>query len=601
MARLRDQTFFDLGALNTAIRVLLDQLNDRPLKKLGVSRRVFYEQLDRPALRPLPAARYSLAHWKLCRVNIDYHIEVERHVYSVPYQLVREQVEVRYTTHTVEIFHRDKRVASHRRRYDRQPSTAVEHMPSAHRAHAEWTPSRLIRWAEKVGPATGKLVSRDPGESPAPRAGISRLSGDHAAGTALRKQPARSGEQPRAGPRLLPLPHRQQHPRRRPGPSAPRAAGRDEPDAGARQHPRRRLLRHDHHRGGPMLTQQTLDKLNAMKLGAMADAFQKQLQTAEAAALSFEERLGLLVDTEWTAREQRKLTRRLHAARLRYQATLEAVDYTHPRPAPTASRSSRWAPARGCAERHNLIVTGPCGIGKSFLACALVERACRRGFTARYVRMPRLLHELAVGRGDGSYTRLLARLAKLDLLAIDDWMLAPLRDAERRDLNEVIEDRAERASTLIASQLPVTDWHAVIGDPQPGRCNLRPAAPRRAPHRAQGPLDATDARRTSQPPEEDDMTTEPTTTTPRRTPTITSATRATLPPGSCSLWILTVLWKTRAMRLAADCAAAQGAFPTTPWTPQTAPTATTGNIVRALYTRSRVGYRQPVATPMGAN
>ena len=117
------------------------------------------------------------------------------------------------------------------------------------------------------------------------------------------------------------------------------------------------------------------------------------------------------------------------------------------------------------AERHNLFVTGPGGIGKSFLACAFVERACRRGFTtARYLRMPRLLHELAVGRADGSYTRLLTRLAKLDLLAIDDWMLAPLRDTERRDLTEVIEDRAERASTLIASQLPVTDWHAVIGD-----------------------------------------------------------------------------------------------------------------------------------------
>ena len=123
-------------------RILLDELNDRPMKKLGVSRRRLYEQLDRPALRPLPAARYVLAHWKLCRVNIDYHVEVERHAYSVPYQLVREQVEVRYTTHTVEIFHRDKRVASHRRRYDRQPSTAVEHMPSAHRAHAEWSPSR---------------------------------------------------------------------------------------------------------------------------------------------------------------------------------------------------------------------------------------------------------------------------------------------------------------------------------------------------------------------------------------------------------------------------------------------------------------------------
>ena len=116
-------------------------------------------------------------------------------------------------------------------------------------------------------------------------------------------------------------------------------------------------------------------------------------------------------------------------------------------------------------DRHNLLITGPTGIGKSYLACAFVERACRRGFTARYVRMSRLLHEIAIGRGDGSYTRLLTRLAKLDLLAIDDWMLAPLRDAERRDLVEVIEDRAECASTLIAGQLPVNDWHGVIGDP----------------------------------------------------------------------------------------------------------------------------------------
>ncbi len=213
-----------------------------------------------------------------------------------------------------------------------------------------------------------------------------------------------------------------------------------------------------------MLIEQTLDKLNAMKLGGMADALQRQLQTDETATLSFEERLGLLVDTEWTTREQRKLERRLHTAKLRYPATLEAVDFTHPRRL-NRQQTLTLGTCAWIAERHNLIVTGACGIGKSFLACAFVERACRRGFTARYVRMPRLLHELAVGRGDGSYTRLLARLAKLDLLAVDDWMLAPLRDTERRDLTEVIEDRAERTSTLISSQLPVTDWQAVIGDP----------------------------------------------------------------------------------------------------------------------------------------
>jgi len=214
-----------------------------------------------------------------------------------------------------------------------------------------------------------------------------------------------------------------------------------------------------------MLTQQTLEKMNGMKLSAMAGAFEQQLGSGEHAKLSFEERLGLLVDCEWTAREQRKLIRRLRAAKPRYRsAVLEDVDFKHPR----GLNRQQVLSLGSCSwiqDRHNLLITGPTGIGKSFLACAFVERACRRGFTARYVRMPRLLHEVAVGRGDGSYTRLLARLAKLDLLAIDDWLLAPLRDAERRDLIEVVEDRAEGASTLIASQLPVKDWHGVIGDP----------------------------------------------------------------------------------------------------------------------------------------
>ena len=159
------------------IRVLLDELNDRPMKKLGISRRALYEQLDRPALQPLPATRYVLAYWKHCRANMDYHIVVERHDYSVPFQLLREQVEVRYTTTTVEVFFKGRRVASHPRRYDGQPSTVAEHMPSAHRAHAEWTPSRLIRWAEKVGPATGELVTRILESRPHPEQGYKAVLG----------------------------------------------------------------------------------------------------------------------------------------------------------------------------------------------------------------------------------------------------------------------------------------------------------------------------------------------------------------------------------------------------------------------------------------
>ena len=158
LARLRNRTFFELAELNAAIEELLERLNTRPLQKLGVSRRELWERLDRPALKPLPFGRYEIAEWKTCRVNIDYHVEVERHPYSVPYQLIHEEVEVRYTASIVEVFYKGRRLDSHARRYDHQPSTKSEHMPSSHRAHAEWTPSRLIHWAEKTGPATGRLV-----------------------------------------------------------------------------------------------------------------------------------------------------------------------------------------------------------------------------------------------------------------------------------------------------------------------------------------------------------------------------------------------------------------------------------------------------------
>ena len=213
-----------------------------------------------------------------------------------------------------------------------------------------------------------------------------------------------------------------------------------------------------------MLNQPTLEKLNAMKLFAMAEAFERQLGSPEHAELSFEERVGLLVDLEWTRREERKLTRRLLAARLRYPACLEDVDYqAHrglDRQVVLALGTGGWI-----RDHHNLIVTGPTGTGKSFLACAFAERACRSGRTALYLRTPRLLQELAVARGDGSYGRVLARLAKTELLALDDWLLNPLKDPERRDLLEVIEDRYGRASTLIATQLPLKSWHEAIGEP----------------------------------------------------------------------------------------------------------------------------------------
>jgi transposase len=160
LARLRHQSFFSLSELNAAIRTLLGPLNERPFKKLPGCRRTLFEQLDRPAMTPLPSERYSYAEWKQARVHIDYHVEVEGHYYSVPYQLVKQELDVRLAAQTVELFHRGKRIASHcRSTHKGRHTTLVEHMPQAHRQYASWTPERLVRWAEHTGPFTARLVA----------------------------------------------------------------------------------------------------------------------------------------------------------------------------------------------------------------------------------------------------------------------------------------------------------------------------------------------------------------------------------------------------------------------------------------------------------
>ena len=160
LARLRNETFFSLRELNESIRKLLGELNERPLKVLGISRRELFERVDRPALRPLPRTPYEFAEWKHVRVAPDYHVELEGHYYSVPYQLLRQQLQLRATAWTVEVFHKGKRVAAHHRdRRKAKHSTLTEHMPKAHQAYLEWTPTRLVQWAEKTGRATAELVA----------------------------------------------------------------------------------------------------------------------------------------------------------------------------------------------------------------------------------------------------------------------------------------------------------------------------------------------------------------------------------------------------------------------------------------------------------
>lgn len=213
-----------------------------------------------------------------------------------------------------------------------------------------------------------------------------------------------------------------------------------------------------------MLSHPTLDKLQTLRLNGMYHALVEQMSMPEIAALSFEERLGLLVDREMTERDNRRLTTRLRQAKLRQAASIEDINYRHPRGL-DKSLLTRLATCQWVRERHNVLITGPTGIGKTWLACALGHRACRDGLTALYLRLPRLLQELPIAKGDGRYVKLMTSLAKTDVLILDDWGLATLSDENRRDLLELLEDRHDRRATIVTSQLPVDHWHEAIGDP----------------------------------------------------------------------------------------------------------------------------------------
>jgi len=214
-----------------------------------------------------------------------------------------------------------------------------------------------------------------------------------------------------------------------------------------------------------MLVNPTITKLETLGLGAMAAGLVEQLATPGPwSELAFEDRLGLLVDREADARDSRKLATRLKAAKLRYPASVEDLDLRAPRGL-DRSMVLGLAGAGWVAHHHNLVITGATGCGKTYLACALAHAALRAGHTASYLRAPRLIDELAVGRADGRYARLLGQLARTQLLVLDDFLLSPAPVEACRDLLEVIEDRAQRRSTLVVSQLPVEGWHPAMADP----------------------------------------------------------------------------------------------------------------------------------------
>jgi DNA replication protein DnaC len=214
-----------------------------------------------------------------------------------------------------------------------------------------------------------------------------------------------------------------------------------------------------------MMTEPTNDKLRALKLYAMCAAWMTQRQDPSVHDLGFDERLGLLVEAETVARENKRLERLLREAKLRIpSACMEDIDFASKREI-DKSLVKQLGTGRWIVDHQNVLLTGMTGVGKSYLACALGQLACRLGYRTLYVRAPRLFEELAIAHADGTYVRLLARLAKIDVLILDDWGLAPLTELQRRDILEILEDRHGVRSTVVTSQLPVENWHDYIAHP----------------------------------------------------------------------------------------------------------------------------------------
>lgn len=464
LGRLRHRRFTSLAEVNAAIAELMVRLNDQSvLRHVCRIRRQLFEEIDAPRLKPLPTEPYAIAEWSVRKVGLDYHVDVEGHFYSVPYRHARASVEVRLTLRTVEVFLKGERIAAHTRGSgDGKHTTITEHMPSSHRRYADWTIERIMREAKRIDPSAVMFCQLILEHRPHPEQGFRTCLG-----IVRLAKPFGPGRLEAAGLRALQVDAKSYGSVRsildnRLDGQPVRRACEGEGQGLAILHPTS-AARATTTEKTPLLTHPTLDQLHNLGLFGMAKAFNELAASDEAACLAHADWLALLLEREVVHRQDKRLGARLRHARLRHHAVPEDIDYRAPR---GLARGLLAAMVKGgwIDAYDNLLITGPTGVGKSWLACALGHKACRDNRSVLYVRVPKLFDELALAHGDGSVDRRLKSNGAAQLLILDDWGLEPLGAQARHDLLEILEDRYGRRSTIVTSQLPVAEWHAVIGE-----------------------------------------------------------------------------------------------------------------------------------------
>ena len=463
LGRLRRRIFTSLADVDAALGELMTQLNERQaLRRLGVTRRQLLEEIDRPALKALPSEPYEYSEWRVRRVGVDYHVDIDAHYYSVPYRFARAEVEARLTARGVEIFHKGERIAVH---HEGQAGTgSTPPFPNTCRPVTGATPAGRSSASGKTPARSARrprrFASRSSKAGPIPSRAIAPVSAS--CGSPALSARRASRPPPSAPSRSAPGPMAPSNPSSTPGSiggprqSAPRTPLRSSiPTSAGRATTIRRRQR-----------AQTSNPRSASHPRPLwnGQGFRRSRRRRPGEGPAHADWLALLLDRETSWRRDKRLTARLRAAKLRQQASVEDVDYRAARGLDRALfqklSEGEWIDAH-----DNLALVGPSGVGKSWLACAIGQKACRDNRSVLYHRWPKLCEDLALARGDGRHPRLIKSLGRADLLILDDFGLEPLDAGARHDLLEILEERYGRRSTIVTSQLPLSAWHEVIGDP----------------------------------------------------------------------------------------------------------------------------------------